>query len=241
MLIPATIYLLASMTSNLDIGLRHILPVYAFLAVLAAAAAWKLAGRNRTWASIVGGLMLIHAVSSLRAFPNYLAYSNEIWGGPTRTYRVLTDSNVDWGQGLPAVKRYVETHAASPCWLAYFGTVDPAHYEIPCTLLPVTSAVIWERPLGEIPPVIEGTVLVSATEMSGQVWGPGELNPTSSSATCVLWIAWQDRFWFTRGDFRCHSPPRSAASEGGSAGEQRATRRRHRRGAICGVARSTVR
>jgi hypothetical protein len=177
MLIPATIFLAASMTSNLNIGLRHILPIYPFLSVLAAAGAWRLARKRRAWGIIVGGLVLIHAASSLRAFPNYLSYSNELWGGPSKTYRVLTDSNVDWGQGLPALKRYLQTHAATPCWLAYFGTVDPAHYDLPCTLLTTTSAVIWERPLGEIPPVIQGTVLVSATEMSGQTWGPGELNP----------------------------------------------------------------
>ena len=177
MLIPATVFLAASMTSNLNIGLRHILPIFPFLSVLAAAGAWRLAKKHRAWGIIVGGLVLIHAASSLRAFPNYLSYSNELWGGPSETYRVLTDSNVDWGQGLPAVKRYLETHAATPCWLAYFGTVDPAYYELPCTLLTASSAVIWERPLGEIPPVIQGTVLVSATEMSGQAWGPGELNP----------------------------------------------------------------
>jgi tetratricopeptide (TPR) repeat protein len=177
MLIPATAFFAVSMTSNLNIGLRHILPVYPFLAVLAAAGAGRLAQRRRAWGIIVSGLVLIHAGSSLRAFPNYLSYSNELWGGPSKTYQVLTDSNVDWGQGLPAVKRYVQTHAAAPCWLAYFGTVDPASYDLPCTLLTASSAVIWERPLGEIPPVIQGTVLVSATEMSGQAWGPGELNP----------------------------------------------------------------
>jgi tetratricopeptide (TPR) repeat protein len=121
--------------------------------------------------------VLIHAASSLRAFPNYLSYSNEFWGGPAKTYRVLTDSNVDWGQGLPAVQDYLQTDNSTPCWLAYFGTVDPAHFDIPCTLLTASSAVIWERPLGEVPPVIDGTVMVSATEMSGQPWGPGELNP----------------------------------------------------------------
>ena len=177
MLIPATAFFAVSMTSNLNIGLRHILPVYPFLAVLAAAGAWRLAQRHWAWGIIVSGLVLIHAGSSLRAFPNYLSYSNELWGGPSKTYQVLTDSNVDWGQGLPAVKRYFQTHAAAPCWLAYFGTVDPASYDFPCTLLTASSAVIWERPLGEIPPVIQGTVLVSATEMSGQAWGPGELNP----------------------------------------------------------------
>jgi hypothetical protein len=177
MLIPTAVFLAVSMTSNLNIGLRHILPIYPFLAVLAAAGAWRLAKTHRAWGIIVGGLVLIHAVSSLRAFPNYLPYSNEFWGGPAKTYRVLTDSNVDWGQGLPAVKRYLQTHDSTPCWLAYFGTVDPGHYEIPCTLLTASSAVIWERPLDEVPPVIDGTVLVSATEMSGQPWGPGELNP----------------------------------------------------------------
>ncbi|MGD1103019.1 MAG: glycosyltransferase family 39 protein [Terriglobia bacterium] len=177
MLIPAAVFLAASMTSNLNIGVRYILPIFPFLSVLMAVGGWTLTKKHRAWGLAVGGLVLIHVGSSLRAFPNYLSYSNELWGGPSKTYRVLTDSNVDWGQGLPAVKRYVNARAATPCWLAYFGTVDPAQYDIPCTLLTVSSAVIWGRPLSEIPPVIEGTVLVSATEMSGQAWGPGELNP----------------------------------------------------------------
>lgn len=176
MLIPAAAFFVVSMTSNLNIGLRHILPIYPFLVILAASA-WSLQKKHRVWGIIVGSLLFLHAASSLRAFPNYLSYSNELWDGPSKTYRVLTDSNVDWGQGLPALKRYIESHAATPCWLAYFGTVDPAYYEIPCTLLTVSSAVVWDRPLGEIPPIIHGTVFVSATEMSGQAWGPDGLNP----------------------------------------------------------------
>jgi len=177
MVIPATAFLAVSMTSHLNIGVRHILPIYPFLSVLAAVGAGMLQKKHRAWGLVVSGLVLIHAASSLRAFPNYLSYSNELWGGPSKTYGVLTDSNVDWGQGLPAVKRYLATHADTPCWLAYFGSVDPAQYELPCTLLTVSSAWIWERPLDEVPPIIQGTVLVSATEMSGQLWGPGELNP----------------------------------------------------------------
>ena len=176
-LIPAAVFLAASMTSNLNIGVRHILPIYPFLSVLAAAGAWIMAKRHRAWGLVVTSLVLVHTASSLRAYPNFLSYSNELWGGPSKTYRVLTDSNVDWGQGLPAVKRYLATHAATPCWLAYFGSVDPAYYGLSCKLLPVSSAVLWERLLDEIPPVIQGTVLVSATEMSGQIRGPGELNP----------------------------------------------------------------
>jgi tetratricopeptide (TPR) repeat protein len=177
MAIPAAVFFAASMTSGLDIGLRHILPFYPFLIVLAAAGAWNFATQRRAWQWAVGGLLLFHAASSVRAFPNYLPYSNEAWGGPSKTYRVLTDSNVDWGQGLVAARQYVRTHAGGPCWLAYFGTVDPGYYEIPCTLLPTHSAAVWERNLDVIPPTIEGTVLVSATEMSGQSWGSGDLNP----------------------------------------------------------------
>jgi hypothetical protein len=157
--------------------MRHILPIFPFLSVLAAAGGWALAKRNRAWGFIVAGLVLIHAASSLRAFPNYISYSNELWGGPSQTYRVLTDSNVDWGQGLVAAKRYIAAHPDTPCFMAYFGSVDPAHFELSCKLLTTTTTVIWERPLDEIPPVIDGAVLVSATEMSGQIWGPGELNP----------------------------------------------------------------
>lgn len=177
MLIPAVVFLAASMTSNLNIGVRYILSILPFLTVLMAASAWVLARKHRVWAAIVGSLVLLHAASSVRAFPDYLAYSNEIWGGPCKTYRFLTDSNVDWGQNLPAVKQYLRSHAPAPCWFAYFGTVDPAAYDIPCNLLTVSSTVVWGRTLDETPPVINGTVLVSATEMSGQAWGPGELNP----------------------------------------------------------------
>ena len=98
MVIPAAVFLAASLTSNLNIGIRHILPVYPFLIVLAASAAWWLATKRRAWAIAVAGVVVIHAASSLRAFPNYLPYSNELWGGPSETYRVLSDSNVDWGQ-----------------------------------------------------------------------------------------------------------------------------------------------
>ncbi len=177
MLVPAAVFLAATVTSNLNIGVRHVLPIFPFLIVWAAAGAWKLAKSSRAALVAVSALVLLHVASSLRAYPDYLPYSNELWGGPSQTYRVLTDSNVDWGQSLPAVKRYLAVSSSEPCWMAYFGTVDPAYFGIPCSQMPVETAIIWGRPLREIPPTIEGTVLVSATEMSGQFWGPDNLNP----------------------------------------------------------------
>jgi len=50
-------------------------------------------------------LLVWNVVSSARTFPVYLAYSNELWGGPSQTYRYLSDSNADWGQQLKATKK----------------------------------------------------------------------------------------------------------------------------------------
>jgi hypothetical protein len=177
MAIPAGIFLAGGITSKLDIGVRHILPVYPFLCILAAAGAASLMNRGRAWTMIIVGLVAVHVASSLSSYPNFLAYSNELWGGPYKTYRVLSDSNVDWGQNLPLASGYLARRPGAPCWMAYFGSVDPAYYGITCQQMPVHESSIWGRPTDVIPPVIQGEVLVSATELSGQLWGPDELNP----------------------------------------------------------------
>jgi len=175
--LPAAAYFAFSLTSGLNIGVRHILPVYPFLLILAAAGAWTLATKQQAWAYVVAVLVTLHIVSSSHAFPHYLAYSNEAWGGPARTHEALTDSNVDWGQELKTAKHYLDQHRIHDCWLAYFGTADPAYYEIPCKLLPDTYSGWWGKPVDVVPQMVQGTVLISATELAGTYWGPAELNP----------------------------------------------------------------
>ncbi len=175
--VPPAVYLAVSMTSGLNVGVRHVLPVYPFLLLLAAAGGAALVRQNRRWAYAVGALVILHAASSLRAYPNYMAYSNEAWGGPSRTYRVLSDSNVDYGQSLKAVRDYLARHQIHDCWLAYFGSADPDYYGIPCKPLPDSFATWWGKPAQVVPQTYEGTVLISATELDGTYTGPGELNP----------------------------------------------------------------
>jgi hypothetical protein len=177
--IPAVLYFAVSLTSKINYGVRHILPVYVFLLVIAAVGAWYLMEQHRRWAYVVIPLLLFHVVSSARAFPNYMAYSNEIWGGTDNTYKVLTDAAADWGQGLKAVKRYLDQRHISQCWFAYFGPADPAYYHIPCKLLPPSLILFSERPLEVVPPTIEGTILISSKETTGALSGPGEMNPYS--------------------------------------------------------------
>ncbi len=175
--IPALVYFGFSMTSGLNIGVRHVLPVYPYLIVLAAAGAWVLGKERRAWAFLVGLLLLLHGASSWRSFPNYLAYSNELWGGTANTHRLLTDSNVDWGQSLRSAKRYLDQHGIRECWMAYFGSADAGRYQIPCKLLPDPYSLWWGKPVDVAPQLFSGKVLISATEVAGTYWGPGELNP----------------------------------------------------------------
>src|SRR6516162_10265208 len=100
--------------------------------------------RDRRWIAAIAVLLTWHVVTSLRSFPVYLAYANEAWGGQSNTYKLLTDSNVDWAQQLPATREYLEQHGVKDCWFAYFAAtvVDTTYYGIPCKMLPVISS-LW--------------------------------------------------------------------------------------------------
>jgi len=174
LIIPPATFLAISMASGLNIGIRHILPIFPFLIVLAGMTAYTLAQRSRFAMSFIGAAILFHAVSSLHAFPNYFPYSNEIAGGPSHSYRLMTDANVDWSQGLIQTATYLADHHITDCWIT--NRIDSRFYGIPCKQLP--NGLTFRRSPGTpAPPNIQGTILISANEAAGQAWGPGELNP----------------------------------------------------------------
>lgn len=178
--LPAGFFLLLSISSMLNLGVRHILPIYPFCIVLAAAAASSLAARSMTGRIAIGAMMALTVLSSLRAFPDYLAYSNEAFGGSSNTWREVADSNDDWGQGLKWTKSYLDQHPAKDCWFDYMNPfVNPAYYGIACKPLPNNIALIWGvgRMPASLPSTISGTVLISSSDASGMISGPGSLNP----------------------------------------------------------------
>ena len=137
----ALIYGAIAITSQLNIGHRHIFPIYPAL-FIGCGAVVHLAGKNRTAIlTTTAGIILFWQIGeSLAIRPNYLAYFNEVAGGPSRGYKHLADSSVDWGQDLPALKTWLDQHPAmvngKSLYLAYFGTADPRSYEINARLLP---------------------------------------------------------------------------------------------------------
>src|SRR6266700_2223888 len=130
---PVAIHLGVAMASGMNIGVRHILPIFPFLVAL---------------------VLLFDVVSSVRAFPTYLAYANELWGGPSQTYKYLTDSNVDWAQQLKTTKQYLDGRGIKECWFAYFGqgVLEPHYYGIPSKPL-LTADSLWINERIDVPPM----------------------------------------------------------------------------------------
>ena len=177
-LIPALVYLLIAMASGMNIGARHLLPLYAFAAIFAGAGWSVLAQRSRGWALICAVLLGAHIVSTLLVFPNEMAYANEASGGPKNVHNLLSDANVDWAQQLIQVKQWQDRHPSEECWFAYFARpeVDPAVYGIRCHALPTLDTQF----LGGseiIPATIKGAVLISAGDLSGCEWPSDKNNP----------------------------------------------------------------
>jgi 4-amino-4-deoxy-L-arabinose transferase-like glycosyltransferase len=128
LLVPAGVLLASAMTGSRDFGTRYVLFLPMFLTV---AAGCVLAVRRRPAIVVTAALVLFVAVSSLRAFPFYLPYSNEAFGGPARTHLRLHDSNVDWGQDLGRLAdRLRERYPDERIWLVYKGSGVPSAYGI---------------------------------------------------------------------------------------------------------------
>jgi hypothetical protein len=172
--IPAAFYMAVAMASPLNMGIRHVLPVVPFVFCLVGAAAAWLIERRKTWIYVVGLFLAVHVVSSARSFPNYLPYSNILWGGTSQTYKSFSDCQVDWGQQLKWTKQWVDRHNVKECWFAYFVTpfLTPADYGIPCKLLPT-----FDDSSIAAPPVVHGPVLVSYGDLSGYEFGTKVRNP----------------------------------------------------------------
>jgi hypothetical protein len=165
LLFPA-FYLLLIMYARITMGERHFLPIYPF-ALLFASAVWEFAigrsnaknhgsqpGKKTLVVAVIVVAVVLNAADALRYAPDYLSYFTILIPN-RRSYKFLTDSNLDWGQGLLALRKYETAHPDEHISLAYFGSVDPAVYGIRAT--PMKEG---ER--------VSGTVVIGATDLSGQ-------------------------------------------------------------------------
>lgn len=162
---PPLAYFLAACAAKTQIGYRHILPIYPFLIVLGGLAMERLwrKGAGAKAACAAGGVWL--AASVIGVSPDQLSYFNELVGGPSQGYRYLSDSNVDWGQGLKTLAARLRGMGNPPVVLCYFGVADPSYYGI--RYLPLGFTPIINRHEGIVEPSDADRVLlaVSATNL----------------------------------------------------------------------------
>jgi hypothetical protein len=126
---PPLFYFVVSMTSGINIGMRHILPVYPFLyagvaALLCSGARFSL----RTGLGAALGLLQIFECASIA--PDYLAFFNAFAGGPGNGPLYLADSNIDWGQDVKKLVHWLDAHGTRRARVFYFGNAQLRYYGI---------------------------------------------------------------------------------------------------------------
>jgi hypothetical protein len=173
--LPVLMYGGSAVRSNLNLGLRHLFPIYPYLYVsVGLAAAVALERWRRVARLIIAGLAVALAGETLLAFPDYIPFFNAACGGSRGGLGLLSDSNLDWGQDLKLVAAWQREHPDVKLYLAYFGKADPRYYGIRFTNMPagfagynVRDGQLVAPPKPTSRPNAPGVLAISATILQG--------------------------------------------------------------------------
>jgi 4-amino-4-deoxy-L-arabinose transferase-like glycosyltransferase len=128
------IYWGSSLASNLNIGVRHLLPTFPFTYMLVSAgiiailAEKKGLGHKFIGYSVLIILVIWQAITVVAIYPHFLSYGNELIGGPKNLYKYTVDSNLDWGQDLKRLRDWVDEQGIKKIYVDYFGGADTKYY-----------------------------------------------------------------------------------------------------------------
>jgi hypothetical protein len=167
--LPPLLFLLFSMSRNMNIGVRHIMPVLPFLWLGAGAAfpASSTPGQERLKA-VVLALAFSGILETALALPGFIGFFNLPAVLVAKPHALLVDSNLDWGQDLGRLKRYMDKAGIAEIKLAYFGSASPRHLGLAHEWLPsfnVYRAMELEWPRAIVRP--GDLIAISATTLAG--------------------------------------------------------------------------
>lgn len=129
MLLWIAIYVASSITARLNIGIRHLMPIYGFTFVLVAGQIEPLLFSSKKWIKYTALILLgWYVLEFASVYPYYLTYFNEFAGGPSGGHNFVADSNLDWGQDLWRLGDYIRDNKIQKITLDYFGWADPDFY-----------------------------------------------------------------------------------------------------------------
>ncbi len=195
LLVLALGYGVFAVLGNLNIGARHLLPLFPFLLVSAGLAVRIAPREPMRRAGLIALLFAGPLLEAALAHPCYLGYFNVFAGGPARGYRVLSDSSADWGEALPQVQRWLGERERRPgekppVYFSYFGNADLAHYGLDdrtAVLLPQFYDTRLVRPY----PLVPGTYVISTT-MLNSIYGTYCMGPWRPAYEAAYREALQD-------------------------------------------------
>ncbi len=129
LLLPALAFVALISALAYPIGIRYLLPIYPLLFIFVSRTT-TLFTKKPAW--VAAGIILAawYLSTPIRIHPDYLAYFNEFIGGPKHGIEYLDDSNIEWGQNLKRLKRYLDQHKFERVKLLYFTTGRPEYYGI---------------------------------------------------------------------------------------------------------------
>ena len=142
MLAWTSLYWFVSIRANLNIGVRHLMPVYGFTFILLSSALVKISSsldRKKlfTFCFLLSTLLGWYLYENISVYPYYLTYFNQVAGGPSGGYRYVVDSNLDWGQDLKRLADWVKEKDIKKISLDYFGWSDQTYY--------IKEGLVWIR------------------------------------------------------------------------------------------------
>jgi hypothetical protein len=163
LLVPPLGYFTFALTSDINLGYRHLLPILPFLYVFVAVMV------KRQSRVIIGFLASLLLIVALQTYPHYLSYFNLLAGGKEGGWRYLVDSNIDWGQDLEGLSAWMEENQVEQIWLSYFGEAHPEYYGINYVGLDSFPPRLMNpntKPFYPYDPA-PGTYAISATNLQG--------------------------------------------------------------------------
>jgi hypothetical protein len=171
-----------------QIGIRLVLPLCALLATGLAVAVVRAIRESgpatrRVLTTLAALGVLWPALAAVAVWPNWLCYFNEFWGGTPRGYLCLSDSNYDWGQGVPELARWQQAHGEMPLDVWYFGT-DPE-----LDRLPVGQMRLHTLPLAtaeDVAAAVQGRRLAASTTLVYGSYVKGDDGKAMQAASAFL-------------------------------------------------------
>ncbi len=189
-----------SLNSRVQIGVRMMLPLIVLaclglsVAAVGAVADVKTQGRRIAGAALIAAALLWNAAASARVWPNAICYTNDLWGGTANGYLLLSDSNYDWGQGVPDLLNWNREYGGGTLDVWSFST-DPLVQLPPLHVLPLhTMTFADDRALVGF---LQGRRLVASTTLVYGAYGDGSIQqvalylrkckPTGRSQTFLIY------------------------------------------------------